>query len=120
MNTEAKNLFTCGGDLLSYQSIIRIEEISNETFFFLQDGSRSKSVLTIDALEWELPKEVFVRVHPNHLINLNFSRKLFTVHTQWIELENGEKIPISNELGLPKPIRKDYLIMRWLKSFLHK
>lgn len=119
MDEKEKTIFTCDGQLLSAEAIIRIEEIAYETFLFLQDGTQSKSVLSIDVLEWELPKEAFVRVHPNHLINRQFTKKLFTVHSQWIELENGEKIPTTHHLLYKKNIfQKGRTAFKFLNSII--
>lgn len=98
MNENKKSIFTFTGELKKVDSIIRVEEIDSETILFLDDGTNAQSVLSIDVLEWDLPKDIFVRVHPKHLINTSYSKKLFTVTTQFIELENGEKIPINQEL----------------------
>ncbi len=62
MDVNEKIIFTDSGKLLAAESIIRIEEIVDETFIFLIDSSKAKSVLSIDELEWELPKDIFRRV----------------------------------------------------------
>ncbi len=117
MEKDKKSIVTYSGKLLSFNNIIRIEETNNDTLIFLENGTSSKSVLSIDVLEWKLPKDIFIRVHPKHLININFSKKLFTVHTQWIELENGEKIPITKELTQNKNLfQKSKNAFEWLKN----
>lgn len=104
---ELKNsIFTYTGELKKVDSIIRVEEMDTETYLFLNDGSKAQSVLSIDVLEWELPKESFVRVHSKHLINISYSKKLFSISTHYIELENGEKIPTNQELTQNKTLIK--------------
>lgn len=122
MEYNSKTIFAYSGELLSINSIVRIEEVDEETFLFIDDNSKSKSVLSIDELEWELPKNIFIRVHPKHLINKNFSKSIITVNTQWIELENGEKIPTTKELTVDKKsyFKNHINAFKWLKSIVFK
>jgi len=121
MKKQNLSMLSFSGDSFSINTIIRIEEIDQETYLFLNDGTKSKSVLSIDVLEWELPKDIFSRVHPNHLINTNYRKKLFTVHTQWIELENGEKIPIENTLTQNKNLfHQNKSALQWIKEKFSK
>jgi len=86
------------GDIISYEKIVRVEYKDEKTIIVLDDHSTCLSVLSIDHLEWELPQDVFWRVHPKHLINRNYSGNLYSVSSKWLELHNGEKIPVSNQL----------------------
>lgn len=95
---ETEKYITSNGKQISVLSIIRAEEINNITYLFFHDNEVSKSVLTIDELEWELPNDIFIRVHSNHLINKNHSKKFISINTSYLELSNGHKIPVSNDL----------------------
>ena len=119
MNVKDKKVFTESGKLQETESIIRIEEVNDETVIFLTDGSKVRSVLSIDELEWELPKDIFIRVHPKHLINKKYSKKYFTVNTRWIELEGGKKIPITEELSENKIIyKKGNGFLNWIEKII--
>ena len=83
---------------INYDEIVHIQSKDNGTVIILFDKTIHKSILSIDKLEWELPKDIFVRVHPNHIINKEFLNKYFTVTSQWVQLQNGEKIPVSRKL----------------------
>lgn len=97
MNAKEKkcDIYTYSGELLTPEVIIRIEEIEDDTYIIHSGGKVSKSVLSIDTLEWELPKQSFVRVHPKHLINETYIHKIYKENTNWLELDNGDKIPFS-------------------------
>jgi len=100
MDFEKSNnkIYTYSGELLLPDEIIRIEEIEDDTFIVHTSGKVLKSVLSIDILEWELPKGDFLRVHPKHLINEHLISKVYLENTNWIELKNGDKIPFSSML----------------------
>ncbi|MGD9994540.1 MAG: LytTR family transcriptional regulator DNA-binding domain-containing protein [Salinivirgaceae bacterium] len=97
MNAKEKkyDIYTYSGELLTPDTIIRIEEIEDDTYIIHSGGKVSKSVLSIDTLEWELPKNNFLRVHPKHLINEDYINKIYKENTNWLELNNGDKIPFS-------------------------
>lgn len=121
MENDNKKIITLKGEELSHTNLLRVEEVANKTLLIFHDGTIEESVLSIDVLEWELPKNLFIRIHPNHLINKTFSKKIFTIHTDWMELENGEKIPISKNLfdSTKSPLKKNkihYLIRKLLLS----
>ena len=99
MEENRKNIFTYSDKGLSLDNIVRIEELDDGTYIFNKDGLKSKSVLTIDELEWELPKDIFIRVHPKHLINKSFSKNIHSVKSLFIKLKNGDEIPVSEELS---------------------
>lgn len=102
MENRSKKFITTNGKLFSHKDLLRVEETHDKTLLIFTTGKVEESVLSIDALEWELPKDVFIRIHPNHLINRNFRKKIFTIHSDWMEMDNGEKLPISDKLFPPK------------------
>ena len=83
---------------VNYDDIVHIQAKNNGSVIILTDNSIHESIISIDKLEWELPKNIFMRVHPNHIINKDFLNKYYTETSKWIQLQNGEKIPVSNKL----------------------
>jgi len=83
---------------INYNDIVHIQSKNNNSVIVLFNNTVHESILSIDKLEWELPKETFIRVHPNHIINKDFLNKYYTVTSEWVQLQNGEKIPVSNML----------------------
>lgn len=116
MNMNQKNIVSYKGHLYAPDELLRVEETDKKTLLIFTDGKVDESVLSIDVLEWELPKNDFVRIHPKHLINKNYQKKVFTVHTDWMELENGEKIPISAALFQSDKPKKKFKIGTALKQ----
>lgn len=92
------SIYTFDGDLLPISEILRIEESFVDTYIIMVDGKKYKSALTIDELEWDLPKDKFTRVHSKHLINTAFKVHQFSINMDCVQLSNGENIPISKSL----------------------
>lgn len=86
-------------------SILRVEYSNGNTFIFFTDGTKSHSIASIDELEWDLPKNMFTRVHPNHLVNNMHKKKVVDVTTPWLEMDNGHLVPLSDNLVPPKKNR---------------
>lgn len=98
-------------------NIVRIEKMGNKTFFILSEGDVLESLLDIDELEASLINGKFVRVHSKHLVNKTYFKRHFDHLTQWITLNNGDKIPVSPNCY---PQRRKKTFQRFINQILHK
>lgn len=103
---EDNSIVTIEGRLIAYDAIVRIEEREQQTWLILSDKTIHQSVLSIDFLEWELPKEEYWRVHPCHLVNKSHIAKMFTTASHVLSLNNGETIPVMESLLQPESSKK--------------
>lgn len=74
--------------------IIRIEANGNNTFVFLHEGISVSSSESIDQLEEETSSAFFFKVHPEHLINLNFMSKINLGTPPSVEMCDGVIVPL--------------------------
>ncbi len=77
--------------------VVRFERDENKCIMHLSDNSRISFDTTIDSINDQLKSTAFIRVHPSHIINVNFIAKIPENSTGLIELENGELIPVSEK-----------------------
>lgn len=98
--------------------VIRIEKMGNKTFLVFPQGEVSESLLNIDELDDTLSKKCFIRTHTNHLVNKRHLKSHFDSYTQWITLDNGEKVPLSPNYQQFK--HKKSIKQFWQKFFRQK
>ncbi len=84
-----------GMEYLNPKEIIRIEADRSYSWFFLA-GSR-KILVSRNLKEFQdlLSDRYFFRSHNSHLINLKYVRKFVRKEGGYIEMQDGEQIPIS-------------------------
>jgi DNA-binding LytR/AlgR family response regulator len=101
---------------INYNDIVHIQSNNNGSIIVLFNNTIHESILSIDYLEWELPKDIFIRVHPNHIINKDFFNKYYTETSKWVQLQNGEKIPVSNKLFQNK---NQNILNKFIKKYFY-
>lgn len=79
------------------ESIIRIEAHGGNSLLFFQDGICVESAENIDHLEEEITNGFFFRIHPLHLINLNFMSRIHLGASPSVEMSDGSVVPLQPE-----------------------
>jgi len=81
---------------VEYSNIIRIEAKNSYCKIYFTD---QRSVLVVSKVlhlvQANLPADMFVRVHPSHLVNRLFIKSVSGTHTKTVELTNGEFVAVS-------------------------
>ena len=83
--------------------IIHLEAKQQNTLLYLTNKNRSLINENIDQIENQLKDFSFIRIHDNHIINMNFISKINAGGDENIELINGDIIPIESQ-------RKQYIL----------
>jgi two-component system LytT family response regulator len=83
--------------------IIRLEAKQQNTILYLTNQNRSLINESIDQIENQLKDFSFIRIHDDHIVNVNFISKITAGWDESIELINGEIVPIENQ-------RKQYIL----------
>jgi DNA-binding LytR/AlgR family response regulator len=83
--------------------IIRLEAKKQNTILYLTNQNRSLINESIDQIENQLKDFSFIRIHDDHIVNVNFISKITAGWDESIELINGEIVPIENQ-------RKQYIL----------
>ncbi len=84
-------------EMVKLENIIRAESDDNYTYFFLADGTKLLVSKTLKEYENLLPKTVFLRIHQSHLVNLKFVKKYLKGKNGFVEMIDGQKLPVSRE-----------------------
>ncbi len=99
---------TCKGiQVITIDSIIRIEGISNYSKLFFLDG---KTLVVAKLLKWfeeKLTEKKFARIHKTHLINTKFICQYVGGTGGKVGLSNGEWVPVSKR-------KKQFFIKSWM------
>lgn len=79
------------------KDIIRCESNNSYTTFFMQDGE--KIVVSVSIYEYTemLGEYGFLRCHQSHIINKQFVRSMVKEGGFYLQMQNGEKIPVSRD-----------------------
>lgn len=80
--------------LIAIDSIVRIENHSYETRFYIEKGEYFTSYKPLNILAEELKQYHFFLIHPNHLINIKHL-KTFVQCNAFVTLSNSDAIPVS-------------------------
>lgn len=89
--------------------IIRCESNGSYTIFHIKDAEPVLISKSLGESEELLKDYQFERIHKSHLINVNFMRAFLKNDGGFVEMQNGDKIPVSN--------RKREYLMQLLKGF---
>ena len=84
-----------GLQVISVQSIIRVQSISNYSKLFFKNG---KTLVVAKVLRWfeeRLLMYNFLRIHRAHLVNSDCLRGFNNTHTIEVELTNGERLTVA-------------------------
>jgi two-component system LytT family response regulator len=84
-----------GIEFVKYNAIIYLEAQNNYTRINLINGSAILASKTLKSFEESLPVELFFRIHKSYLINMNFVKRFFKIDDFLVELNTGQKLPIS-------------------------
>jgi two-component system LytT family response regulator len=76
--------------------IIRCESSGNYTVFYIKNAEPILISKSLGETEDLLKEHQFERIHKSHLINLNYLRTFIKTDGGFVEMENGDKIPVSN------------------------
>lgn len=97
-----------GYQLVKTNSILYCQAESNYSTVVCLDGTKIVLAKTLKALEELLPQSIFQRIHRTYLVNLNHINKFSKVNDLYVELVNGEMIPVStrNKQALVNAINK--------------
>ncbi len=89
--------------------IIRCESSGSYTIFYVKNEEPLLISKSLGETEELLKDHQFERIHKSHLINLNYMRAFIKNDGGFVEMQNGDKIPVSN--------RKREYLMQLLKAF---
>ncbi len=78
--------------------IVRVEMNSGATLVYMSDGGIIQAVNTIDDLEEEFGSELFLRIHPCHLINRKYLKSIDSTKNLQATLISGEMLPADQRL----------------------
>ena len=77
--------------------IIHLEAKQQNTLLYLTNKNRSLINENIDQIENQLKDFSFIRIHNDHIINVNFISKINAGWDENVELINGDIIPIESQ-----------------------
>lgn len=98
--------------IVNLDDISRCEADSNNTVFYFRTGERIFVTKTLKHFSDMLKAYDFLRVHQSHLINLQYIDAFVKTDGGYIQLKNGDKVPVS--------VRKKAEIMDVLGSIHRK
>jgi len=77
--------------------IIRFESVTNNTIIHFINGTSSEIHEPIDSIEKQLTDVDFIRIHDEHIINVNYLTKIPDNLSHSVELENGVMLPVNKK-----------------------
>lgn len=77
------------------KDIIRLEAMTNYTYFYFADGSKLLITKTLKDFDTMLAESGFVRVHQSHLINMAHVQAYIKTEGGYILMKNSEIVPVS-------------------------
>jgi len=77
--------------------IIRFESTAHSTIIHFLNGTTSNIVESINSIEKQLKDSDFIRIHEDHIINVNYIAKIADDFSDSIELENGVLLPVNKK-----------------------
>ena len=92
--------------LVEIKDIIRLEAESNYTTFHLRQQKPILVGKTLKSFSDLLEEHQFLRVHQSHLVNLAFISDFVKTDGGYLQLKNGDKIPVS--------VRRKNLVMEYI------
>ena len=94
--------------LVEIEHVIRLEAESNYTNFYLQDQRPILVGKTLKSFANILEEHGFLRVHQSHLVNPAYIRDFIKTDGGYLQLKNGDKIPVS--------VRRRNLVMVYISG----
>ncbi len=77
------------------KDIIRLEAMTNYTYFFFADGTKLLITKTLKDFDTMLSDSGFVRVHQSHLINMIHVQAYVKTEGGYILMKNSDIVPVS-------------------------
>ena len=77
------------------KDIIRLEAMTNYTYFYFSDGSKLLITKTLKEYDKMLSDSGFVRVHQSHLINMAHVQAYVKTEGGYIQMKNKDIVPVS-------------------------
>lgn len=84
-------------ELIPHEDIIFAKASNNYTELFLIEGKNKLVSKTLKHIEAQLPQKQFIRIHKSYLINIKHLVKYKKHNGGFVELTNGEELPVSGE-----------------------
>ena len=84
-----------GFEFVKVNSILYCEADSNYTKVVFLDGRKIILTKTLKLVEELLPAAIFKRIHRSYLVNINYVNRFNKTNEYFIELTNGESLPVS-------------------------
>ncbi|MFB6320254.1 LytTR family transcriptional regulator DNA-binding domain-containing protein [Saccharicrinis sp. FJH54] len=81
------------------EHIVRFEHGTDNVSVYLKNGNTEHIDAKIDQLSSDLEDQGFIRVHPDHLININCITQICGHNADFVKLVNGDMIPLLPEAG---------------------
>ncbi len=78
--------------------IIRFESVDRSTIIHFTNGTSSEIHEPINSIEKQLTDVDFIRIHDEHIINVNYLTQIPDNLSDSIELENGVLLPVSKKM----------------------
>lgn len=83
-----------GIEFIDFNEIVYCEAKNNYTLIYKTDGVCVTFTKTLSAVEEELPKNQFLRIHHSYLVNI-LEMKSFYRNTNRLLLRNGKELQVS-------------------------
>jgi two-component system LytT family response regulator len=77
------------------KDIIRLEAMTNYTYFYFADGSKLLITKTLKDYDTMLQDSGFIRVHQSHLINMSHVQAYVKTEGGYILMKNNDIVPVS-------------------------
>jgi len=77
------------------KDIVRLESMTNYTYFFFADGSKLLITRTLKEFDKMLSDSGFERVHQSHLINMAYVSAYIKTEGGYISMKDGSTVPVS-------------------------
>ncbi len=95
MESKISVPITDGYEFIEVNQIIYCQSQSNYTTFYLLNGSKLLVSKTLKEVDRVLKNYFFIRVHQSYLVNPNFMKKFSRQDGGYLEMKNGQILPIS-------------------------
>jgi len=82
---------------LKNNEIVRFKDVPNGTQIHFLNGTISEIHEPINSIEKQLTDVDFIRIHDEHIINVNYLTKIPDNLSDSIELENGVLLPVNSK-----------------------
>ncbi|WP_339839804.1 LytTR family DNA-binding domain-containing protein [uncultured Flavobacterium sp.] len=84
-----------GFEFVKVNSILYCEAESNYTKVVFLEGKKITLSKTLKIVEELLPTNIFKRIHRSYLVNINYVNRFNKTNDYYVELTNGESLPVS-------------------------